>query len=125
MFRPGKLRAIDELKDMLLTGTSAGVELRATITDARVMVIDAKPAQPASADLYIDPGGEIRHRSGGKLLVSPVGKWARIVSLQDAGGTYNPAGAVYITRAEWSTLGAPAGVDGILRDTVGKPEREE
>ena len=114
MYRPGKLRAIDELKDMLLTGTSAGDELRATINDARVMVIDARPAQPASAELYIYPSGEIRHKSGGRLLESPVGKWARVLSLQDAGGTYNPAGAVYITRAEWDTLGAP-GAGGRLR----------
>ena len=115
MFRPGKLRAIDELKDMLLTGTSAGSELRATITEARVMVIDVRPALPASVELYIYPGGEIRHKGGGVLLESPVGKWAKVVGLQDAGGTYNPSSAVYITRAEWDTLGAPAGAGGRLR----------
>ena len=101
MFRPGKDRAIDELKAMLQIGTTAGDELRATITDERVMVIDTRPSQPASAELYIYPNGEIRHKMGGRLLESPVGKWAKVVGLQDAGGANNPAGAVYITRAEW------------------------
>ena len=103
-YRPGKLRADEELLEMIRVGTSAGDELSAKVNEARVLIIDKRPAQ-STAELMIYPTGEIRHELGRALLgsESPVGRWARVLGLDNQAGEVTAAGVVYITRAEWDS----------------------
>jgi hypothetical protein len=102
MARAGKLSALEELQALLALGTNGGETLHGRITAERWLVVDKRPAAE-SVDLLIRADGSVWHESGRRLLAGelPVGKWARVESLSQAGGDVGAAAVVFIDRAVW------------------------
>jgi hypothetical protein len=101
-YRDGKNTCLDEIKDMLAMGTSAGERLQAVVNVDKWLVV-RKVGSVAAPDYVVLPSGELRLRSGGRVsdLGSVVGKWARVQGLDQAGGDSSAAGAVLLTGAVW------------------------
>jgi hypothetical protein len=101
-YRDGKNTCLDEIRSMLAMGTSAGERLQAVVNVDRWLVV-RKVGSVAAPDYLVLPSGELRTRSGGRVmdLGSVVGKWARVQGLDQAGGDSSAAGAVLLTGAEW------------------------
>ena len=100
-FRDGRSSTLEEIRALLELGASAGEAMMAYINAERWLVVRKVSAGPAA--FLILPDGEIRDRSGAAICASinPLGKWAMVQGMEQAGGDMNTPAAVLITRAAW------------------------
>lgn len=110
IYRTGKETALKEMEEALGMGLSTGQPMQARISADRYLIVEQRPAIPTGAsgaaanpDLLVMATGEVKYRNGRPLIGSdnPVGRWARIESLQQAGGDYGAQSTVFLSRAEW------------------------
>jgi hypothetical protein len=61
------------------------------------------PPSAGAAQLLLLANGELRDRSGKRLPESfnPIGKWARLLGLDQLGGDRNAPGSVLVNQAVW------------------------
>lgn len=78
-YRDGDTTALAEIEDLLISGTSGGMRLAATVTPERIARIFAEPAQGAG-DYYMDRAGQVYDAYQNKLTpgVCPVGIWLEL-----------------------------------------------
>jgi len=101
-YRDGKETCLEEVKNLLDMGTSTGERLHAVVNAERWLVV--RKVGSATVPLYtITAAGELRDRSGMKVGpgMAPVGKWARVQGLDQAGGDGAALGVVLLTGLEW------------------------
>lgn len=117
-YRSGENTALDEIEDLLLSGTAADRRLMATVQASRRVVIQSQPAASAGYDWVMHADGRITREQDQEAEpgVLPAGRW---VQLPDVPGQVDMTAAltpVFVERAEydaqedalsWEPEGAP------------------
>ena len=105
LYRSGRDKALDEIKALLDVGCLDGSRLMAVVNAERYLVV-RKVASLTNASYLVNLDGEIRDMDGSALAVSAaagvIGRWARVLGMDQVGGDNEAPRGVLITRAEWS-----------------------
>ena len=130
-WRDGTRRAIDEIADMVETGSSAGVRLSVTVTPERVVLVGVEPAADDGTGPRFDvKTGEMAQSVGGGVWEAgalPAGRFVSLDNVESTGDILGGLRAFLVDHAAasvGSSAGSSAGEKGRARVTLrGKGRR--